>query len=282
MILLEAGNKIIAESLQFRIEKYHSQTDKTSRNDVTHMHSLVAGDKAETLDSHLADFDTVQYHLATPSAENRHVVRLSMRMPCFTAELANYGAVQVLEREYAGLGIQIGTKASPGGVLEDGFDVSLQWDMAAVSVDKRDELVRKVALLKTFSMGAPLEKAAREQLDGKPGNLMTISYRDHESIYVKASHDRVTVIFTTLFRDETDKILAKVFLQVSYPRFIHISSSSMALIGVCRLQEAAWSAERTSGPLYKQGTAHGTSPSSCRCSGTRQQHPRHWLRHLCA
>ena len=42
---------------------------------------------------------------------------------------------------------------------------------------------------------------------------MAIHYRDEEAIYVRASHDRVTVVFSTVFKDETDRIFGKVFLQ---------------------------------------------------------------------
>jgi actin related protein 2/3 complex subunit 2 len=45
------------------------------------------------------------------------------------------------------------------------------------------------------------------------GDVMAIHYREEEAIYIKASHDRVTVIFSTIFREETDRIFGKVFLQ---------------------------------------------------------------------
>ncbi len=65
-------------------------------------------------------------------------------------------------------------------------------------------------------MSAAFERAFDEQLaGGENGELMTIQYRDEEAIYIRASHDRVTAIFSILFRDETDKIMAKVFLQAS-------------------------------------------------------------------
>lgn len=47
------------------------------------------------------------------------------------------------------------------------------------------------------------------------GEVMAIHYREEEAIYIKASHDRVTVIFSTIFREETDRIFGKVFLQVN-------------------------------------------------------------------
>jgi len=42
---------------------------------------------------------------------------------------------------------------------------------------------------------------------------MQIHYRDEEAIYVRASADRVTVIFSTVFQEETDRIFCKLFLQ---------------------------------------------------------------------
>lgn len=59
------------------------------------------------------------------------------------------------------------------------------------------------------------------------GEVMAVHYRDEEAIYIKASHDRVTVIFSTIFREETDRIFGKVFLQVSIT----------AQIGHCLLTE---------------------------------------------
>jgi hypothetical protein len=43
---------------------------------------------------------------------------------------------------------------------------------------------------------------------------MAVHYRDEEAIYIQAAHDRVTVIFSTVFREETDRVIGKVFLQV--------------------------------------------------------------------
>jgi actin related protein 2/3 complex subunit 2 len=45
------------------------------------------------------------------------------------------------------------------------------------------------------------------------GEVMAIHYRDEEAIYIKAGPDRVTVIFSTIFREETDRVFGKVFIQ---------------------------------------------------------------------
>ena len=44
---------------------------------------------------------------------------------------------------------------------------------------------------------------------------MIIHYREEEAIYVQAANDRVTIVISTLFTDETDRVFGKVFLQVS-------------------------------------------------------------------
>jgi actin related protein 2/3 complex subunit 2 len=55
------------------------------------------------------------------------------------------------------------------------------------------------------------ESAPQGMAEG--GETRAIHYREEEAIYIKASHDRVTVIFSTVFREETDRIFGKVFLQ---------------------------------------------------------------------
>ena len=96
--------------------------------------------------------------------------------------------------------------------------------------DARKDLVDRVSLLKRNAMAAPFERAFDEfeklqeeaskytsesapQGIAEGGETMAIHYREEEAIYVKASHDRVTVIFSTVFREETDRIFGKVFLQ---------------------------------------------------------------------
>jgi actin related protein 2/3 complex subunit 2 len=84
-------------------------------------------------------------------------------------------------------------------------------------------LVHSVSLLKRNAMAAPFERAfaLQAELDKAveggetPGqqDIMTISYRDDEAIYVIPSNDRVTVVFSTIFKEETDRIFGKVFLQ---------------------------------------------------------------------
>lgn len=84
--------------------------------------------------------------------------------------------------------------------------------------------------MKRNAMAAPFEQAYEEYYQLKAeaskftseeapqgvregGAVKAIHYREEEAIYVKASHDRVTVIFSTVFREETDRVFGKVFIQ---------------------------------------------------------------------
>lgn len=46
-----------------------------------------------------------------------------------------------------------------------------------------------------------------------PALPLTLHCSPEEAIYIQASSDRVTVIFSTVFKEETDRIFGKVFLQ---------------------------------------------------------------------
>lgn len=102
--------------------------------------------------------------------------------------------------------------------------------LTAERAEERDALAMKLALLKRNAMAAPFEQAYEEHYKLKEeasrftseeapqgvregGEVKAIHYRDEEAIYVKASHDRVTVIFSTVFREETDRVFGRVFIQ---------------------------------------------------------------------
>lgn len=92
--------------------------------------------------------------------------------------------------------------------------------MTHLSLLKRNALA--APFLKSFEEQKELlanykEPAGAQQMDLQPveskGELKVINYRDSEAIFLRASHDRVTVIFSTEFQEETDRVFGRVFLQ---------------------------------------------------------------------
>ncbi|KAI0161697.1 P34-Arc-domain-containing protein [Hypoxylon sp. FL1284] len=172
-----------------------------------------------SIDQTVSDFDGVTFHISTPEGKTKILISIQIR--CFK-ELVQYGAEQVLQREYGPYVV----------APEAGYDFSILVDLENLPAEKeeRDELVKKISLLKRNAMAAPFEHAYSEHYKLKEtaskytseeapqgvregGDVMAIHYRDEEAIYVKASHDRVTVIFSTIFREETDRVFGKVFIQ---------------------------------------------------------------------
>ncbi|KAL6712100.1 Arp complex subunit [Coniothyrium glycines] len=178
-----------------------------------------AGAAPTNIDQIVSDFDGVTFHISTPESKTKILV--SLRIKCFQ-ELVQYGAESVLEREYGPFIVQ----------PESGYDFSVQVDLEHLPEGQaeKDDLIRRISLLKRNAMAAPFEQAFDEfhQLQEEAskytsesapqgvkegGETRAIHYREEEAIYVKASHDRVTIIFSTVFREETDRIFGKVFLQ---------------------------------------------------------------------
>ncbi|KAL7627425.1 Arp complex subunit [Parahypoxylon ruwenzoriense] len=178
-----------------------------------------SGAPPASIDQTVSDFDGVIFHISTPETKTQILVSIQIR--CFK-ELVKYGAEQVLQREYGPYVV----------APETGYDFSILVDLENLPAEKeaRDELVNKISLLKRNAMAAPFEHAYAEYYKLKEdaskytseeapqgiregGEVMAIHYRDEEAIYVKASHDRVTVIFSTIFREETDRVFGKVFIQ---------------------------------------------------------------------
>ncbi|GAA5842961.1 hypothetical protein JCM9279_004043 [Rhodotorula babjevae] len=169
-----------------------------------------------SLDQSFVDFDSVRYHLSTPDRKTQLV--LSMDVPCWQ-ELKQYGARDVLEREY-------GTRLLPDDQTEDGYSLTLvvDLDQGPPEGEERTALIQSLALLKRNALAAPFERAfaLQREMEQNPvedgvkdsrGDVMSVHYRPEEAIYLLPSSDRVTVVFSTIFKEETDRILGKVFLQ---------------------------------------------------------------------
>jgi actin related protein 2/3 complex subunit 2 len=97
-------------------------------------------------------------------------------------------------------------------------------------------------MLKRNVMAAPFEQAFAAQTQGQETEMMSLHYRDQEVIYIRAQPDRVTVIFSTVFTEETDRIIGKVFLQV----FL-FSAFLITFSGICRCSSPTLYPECSSG-----------------------------------
>uniref|UniRef100_A0A8C2WTC5 Arp2/3 complex 34 kDa subunit n=1 Tax=Cyclopterus lumpus TaxID=8103 RepID=A0A8C2WTC5_CYCLU len=183
MILLEINNRIIEETLSLKFD------------------GAANGTKPEAVDVTFADFDGVLYHISNPNGEKTKVmVSISLK---FYKELQEHGADELLKRVYGNFLVS----------EEDGYNVSLLYDLDALPANK-DDVVHQAGMLKRNCFASVFEKYFKFQEEGKEGEKRAVvHYRDDESMYLEAKKDRVTVVFSTVFKDDDDVIIGKVFMQ---------------------------------------------------------------------
>merc|ERR1711902_89806 len=121
----------------------------------------------------------------------------------FYKELKEQGAEGVLQREYGDMLVD----------PEDGFDATVQVDLSNIP-ENWEEIVKKCGRLKRNCFAAVFEKYFEFQERGEEGQSQAVIHnRDDETMYVEAKSDRVTVIFSTIFKDASDIILSEVFMR---------------------------------------------------------------------
>jgi len=183
MILLEVNNRIVEETLTVKIK------------------NALSGQKAESVLVTVADFDGALYRLSNPK-EDKTKVNVSISLK-FYKELKEHGAEGVLQREYGSMLV----------TPDEGFDATVQVDLTNIPEDW-EEVVKKCGRLKRNCFAAVFEKYFEFQEREEEGQTQAvIHYRDDETMYVQAKSDRVTVIFSTIFKDASDIILSEVFMR---------------------------------------------------------------------
>lgn len=183
MILLEYKNLIVQQTLTEKI-----------------LHVLDGG-KPDNVDITVADFDGVLYHISNPD-QNKSKIMVSVSLK-FYKDLQEHGADELIKREYESFIV----------APEPNYNVSVVIDLEKVP-DNWQQLVEKAALLKRNCFASVFEKYFGYQEQGAEGKRKAVvHYRDDETMYVEAKKDRVTVVFSTTFKDDDDIIIGKVFMQ---------------------------------------------------------------------
>jgi actin related protein 2/3 complex subunit 2 len=178
MILLEYHNRIILEKLQ----------------------SVLETEKKEFFSFVVADFDGVLFKMTT--GEKASLITLSLKWKV-AAELLKQGGTEEMKAIYGNF-----FKPSP----ESGYDVTIEFDVETIPGDKQ-KFFEACSLLKRHLLAAPFKKTFKAVEAGSAGGVISLDYRDEESIYIKGDADKVIVIFSINFKDPGDQVLGKVFLQ---------------------------------------------------------------------
>jgi len=179
MILLETSNGMVEEALRARFGE----------------------EKPNAIDIKVADFDGCLYHVGNPDQDkNKIIVSISLK---FYDELKKHGADELIKSIY-------------GDVLTDpesGYDISVLIDLENLPSNK-EELIKNIGLIKRNCFASVFQRYFDFlEKEEESSERAVIHYREGETMYVEAKSDRCTVIFSTVFKDDDDVIIGKVFMQ---------------------------------------------------------------------
>jgi len=154
------------------------------------------------LEAVIADFDGATYHLSTPET-NRSILQISISIKCFS-QLKSFGVAEKMKEYYPDY---------YQGSSETGYDITLRIDTSKAPADTKAAAMN-VARLKRNIVACPYYKVFAD-IEAKKGGgqLIALNYRDDEAVYIKPESDRVLVIFNVAFKDASDVVLSKMFLQ---------------------------------------------------------------------
>ncbi|KAH8060318.1 hypothetical protein JL721_9075 [Aureococcus anophagefferens] len=125
--------------------------------------------------------------------------------------LLQHGGAECLETTYSGMVSQ----------PEPGYSVALSAN--ADETSSPEDLLSKLVLVKRNLMGAPFQKAFSSLAAGTAKDLPVarLPWRKNESVYIVAGNDpampsnwdRVTIVFSVDFPEESDRAYCRIFLQ---------------------------------------------------------------------
>jgi len=186
MILLEPGNRILAETVQSQIIRENPSEEKR-----------------DAIDVRLCDFDDTSYRVVI-DAKERDTLRVSISIPCFNS-VKDFGGSAGLAKAYGGY-----VQASP----DAGYDATLVVDLNALGTVKPETLVQNLSLLKANLIGGVFDYFFSNLLKGGAKlDHFKFDLRADTSIFFVPASDRVTVIYSLDFKDRVDRAVARVFLQ---------------------------------------------------------------------
>jgi len=188
MILLEIGNRILAETVDAQINAPPPDEEEKKKH------------KREPLDVRLCDFDGVNYRVVI-DAKARETMVVNMSVPCYH-EIKDFGAEAALKSFYE------------GAVCEptDGYSVAVQYNLD--TLEKKDEAVQKIKVMKHTVIGGVFKHFYNKLAANEACEHFKFDLRSDTTVYfIPEKGERMTTIFALDFNEKVDKVIAKVFMQ---------------------------------------------------------------------
>ena len=133
-----------------------------------------------------------------------NTLKVSIQLPCFHT-IKEHGAQAAAEKLYPGL------VTTP----DSGYDLTLAIPLNPLpSTPTPTELISRLSLLKSTLVGGVFDAYFSALLSASPlPSSFNFSLRSDTQLYFIPKADRVTVVFSLAFQEETDRVIARVFMQ---------------------------------------------------------------------
>jgi len=188
MILLEIGNRILAETVDSQINAPPPDEEEEKQ-------------KKKHVDIHLCDFDGVSYRVQTEVKE-KNMMTVSMLVPCYEV-IKSQGAEAAVKELYG------------DAIVEplDGYSVALQYNID--TLDKKEETISKIKIMKHTVLGGVFKYYYNKLAKGEKIDSFKFDLRADTTVYFVPDDkgERMTTIFALDFTEKVDKVLAKIFMQ---------------------------------------------------------------------
>lgn len=185
MILLNSESQIISETLKLNQGSPVNRLDKV---DIT-----------------FEDHSGGHFHLyATKTSSGHKEIKLSAKLPAWTQISKEADLMEIVEKCFEGLYCK---------KSDEGFDVTISCKIDELS----DEKIEKFSHLKQKIISAPLARVLKS-VENNQKSVFTVSFGNDDFYAVSSgtNNDQIIVLFGMNFVDQTDTVLAKVFLQEFY------------------------------------------------------------------
>jgi actin related protein 2/3 complex subunit 2 len=182
MILLEPGNRILAETVAAQI-------------------NFPVDGSRTPLDVRLCDLDDVSYHVVVEKKDMTQMM-VSMYLPCYD-DIKDKGGEKSLNDTYGAL---VSADVQPNN------SITLLIKFADLPADQKDKdaLIKKISEIKPIVMGGLF----RHYFDALKANtvpdVFKFQLRGDTTAYIVPGKDRVIVIYSMEFNAQVDKVLAKI------------------------------------------------------------------------
>jgi actin related protein 2/3 complex subunit 2 len=158
-------------------------------------------EKAENVDVSGADFDATQIKIVSDE-KDKNILYISLNV-VGGDKIAQYGMNNILKNQY-------------GSLLVDpvsGYTATLKLDFTNPDEATKKKYMETVPLFKKYIMMAPFVSAFDKFKKGEKFEPIRIPYRSEENIYIVSYEKALVVIYSILFVEPDDIVLAKTFLQ---------------------------------------------------------------------